>query len=103
MSGTSVLSTFEAMGGPLCDFCGDGDPVILIPCRDFEVVVEGGPCRLLTRVSGAFAACAACSRLVECEDRDGLLARAIERLRRLGVETSGGAAAMQAGFWSNRQ
>jgi hypothetical protein len=92
--------------GARCDFCGEPDPVIELPCGAFEV--DGAD------YQGAFAACATCKGLVEADDREGLISRAIYRFAERnpaattfmiarGLIPGSTVRRIQAGFWEHRQ
>jgi hypothetical protein len=99
--GTTVAKMF----GARCDFCGDANPVMQFPCRDFTI----GPEQYL----GAFAACPTCRDMVLGEDREGLVSRAISQfaarnpktvqaMLRRGLVPGQMARSIQDGFWRNR-
>ena len=83
---------------PICDFCGDGWPSWDYDCHDFVA-------RLPDLASmGGWAACDACSELIEADDWDAVLERSLILGRKLGreEETRVDATLMHKGFREHR-
>lgn len=98
--------TVAARFGARCDFCGEEDPVIVFPCRDFTT--DDGEL-----LQGGWAACPACRDMVDADDHEGLISRAIYlfakqhprtcyRLLARGVVPGRPARRRHQGFWLNR-
>jgi hypothetical protein len=87
----------------LCDFCSSPDPTWEYPARSF-VAYTAGP--VTGESVGSWAACEACHRLIEANDRVGLVARAMSRVRELGPEAAralrGCLHDLQARFFAHR-
>lgn len=60
-----------------CDFCAGATPAWGFGCDDFETPAHTGEGLLIHRSIGGWAACPACKALVEADDVEGLVARAL--------------------------
>lgn len=63
-----------------CDFCNEDDPMWMIPARDFSLPEAFGP--LSPGSLGNWSACETCKRLIESDQWNRLVTRAIESVAR---------------------
>lgn len=67
----------NAKGGinPICDFCGEDNPVWEYSCKDFKQFITN---KIYMDYRGAWCACEVCKDLIETEKLDELSERAVD-------------------------
>lgn len=62
----------------VCDFCGEGIVTVRYECRDFTSTQAWGSTIVDFDSHDYWAACRGCQLLIDADDREGLMKRAIE-------------------------
>lgn len=71
----------EPLTSPICDFCGHDSPAWDYDCHDFRI-----PEDIDLASAGGWAACTPCSKMIEMDDWDGVLARCVAGGSQFGGE-----------------
>lgn len=71
-----------------CDFCSEPDPQHSFDCTDYTAMAEAdGVSVSVGRVLREWMACDECKKLIEADNWEGMMLRAMERISRpLGIE-----------------
>jgi hypothetical protein len=72
-------------GQEVCDFCSSPEIVKDYDCQDFHLPVGGST--MTAGSLGKWASCAECARLIDAEDREGLVVRSLECFYRNNPQT----------------